>query len=157
MKAGQILAAAMALEVLASPLQAAAMEEEEVQTLAEAAGQEYGICPEFLQAVAWKESRWQPDASAGGCEGLMQISSRWHGDRMERLGVENLYDPEGNMLVAADYLAELFDRWEDPAMVLMVYNGDSSARHYWETGEGISDYAQDILELSEELEREHGK
>lgn len=157
MKAGKVLAAAAALGLAVMPLQAEAMEALEVQELSEAAGDAYGICPEFLQAIAWQESRWQPDASAGGCEGLMQVAACWHGDRMARLGVTDLYDPEGNMLVAADYLSELFGRWEDPAMVLMVYNGDSSAQHYWETGEGISDYAVEVLEMSEKLEREHGK
>lgn len=157
MKAVKVMAAAAALGMLAVPVRAAAMEASEVQELAEKAGQEYGICPEFLQALAWQESGWQADASAGGCEGLMQVAACWHSDRMERLGVTDLYDPEGNMLVAADYLSELFRQWEDPAMVLMVYNGDSSALHYWETGEGISDYALEVLELSEQLEREHGK
>lgn len=157
MKAGKVLAAIAALGIAVMPLQAEAMEALEVQKLSETAGHAYGICPEFLQAIAWQESRWQPAASAGGCEGLMQVAACWHSDRMARLGVTDLYDPEENMLVAADYLAELFGRWEDPAMVLMVYNGDSSAQHYWETGEGISDYALQILELSEQLEREHGK
>lgn len=157
MKAVRVMAAAAALGMLAVSMRVAAMEASEVQELAEEAGRTYGICPEFLQAIAWQESRWQPDASAGGCEGLMQVAACWHSERMARLGVTDLYDPEENMLVAADYLAELFGCWEDPAMVLMVYNGDSSAQHYWETGEGISDYALQILELSEQLEREHGK
>lgn len=139
------------------PLQAQAMEADEVYALAQEAGEEYGICPEFLQAVAWQESRYDPEVSSGGCEGLLQVAGRWHGDRMERLGVADLYDPAGNMAVAADYLAELFARYEDPGMVLMVYNGDSRAEHYWKTGEGLSDYAQSVLELSENLEREHGK
>lgn len=157
MKKRKVLAAAAMVGMIAMPLQAAAMEASEVQALSEEAGQVYGICPELLQAIAWQESSWQPDASAGGCEGLMQVAACWHSDRMARLGVTDLYEPEGNMLVAADYLAELFERWEDPAMVLMVYNGDSNAQHYWETGEGISVYALQILELSEQLEREHGK
>lgn len=140
------------------PLQAqAAMEEDEVYALAQEAGQEYNICPELLQAVAWQESRYDPKVSNGGCEGLLQVAGRWHGSRMEELGVTDLYDPAGNMAVAADYLAELFARYEDPGMVLMVYNGDSRAEHYWKTGEGLSDYAQSVLELSENLEREHGK
>lgn len=157
MRKRKVLAAAAVLGMLAMPLQAAAMEACEVQELSEAVGRTYGICPEFLQAIAWQESSWQPDASAGGCEGLMQVAASWHSDRMVRLGVTDLYEPEGNMLVAADYLAELFERWEDPAMVLMVYNGDSRAQHYWETGEEISEYALQILEMSEQLEREHGK
>ena len=48
-------------------------------------GEEYGICPELLMAMIELESSGRPDAESGGCKGLMQISDRWHKDRMERL------------------------------------------------------------------------
>lgn len=139
------------------PARAEAMEDEEVEALAEQIGGEYNICPEVLQAIAWKESRYQENAEAGGCSGLMQISEQWHRDRMAELGVTDLHDPDGNMRVAADYIAELVEKYEDIGMVLMVYNGDSQAKNYQETGIGLSDYANSVLELSEQLEREHGK
>ena len=110
------------------------------------------ICPELVQAIIETESNWVPDARNGDCVGLMQISEIWHQDRMERLGVENLADPYDNILVGIDYLQELFRRYEDPAMVLMIYNGDSRAWDYWETGE-MSEYAAKILERAAELER----
>ena len=110
------------------------------------------ICPEFVQALIEQESNWKPDARNGDCVGLMQISERWHVDRMERLGAEKLTDPYDNILTGVDYLYELFCRYEDPAMVLMLYNGDSRAWNYWETGE-MSEYARKILERAEELER----
>lgn len=140
-----------------SCLPVSAMEEEAVRELAEQIGGEYGICPELLQAVAWQESRYQESVQAEGCTGLMQISERWHQDRMEKLGVTDLYDPAGNMKVAADYLAELVEKYEDIGMVLMVYNGDSQAQDYQESGAGLSDYAAAVLQMSEQLEREHGK
>ena len=118
---------------------------------------EYNICPELIEAIIERESSWIPDAENGDCIGLMQVSERWHRDRMERLGAEDLKDPYDNILVGVDYLAELFDKYEDVGMVLMVYNGDSTAEHYWETGQGLSRYATGILERSAELEREHGK
>lgn len=117
---------------------------------------DYNICPEFIEAVIERESRWDPDAVNGDCIGLMQISARWHKDRMERLGTADLTDPRDNILVGVDYLAELFDKYEDPGMVLMVYNGDSRAKIYQKTGE-LSDYAAGILERAEELERRNGK
>lgn len=110
------------------------------------------ICPEFVQALIETESNWEPDARNGDCVGLMQISEIWHQDRMERLGVKDLADPYDNILVGIDYLQELFRRYEDPAMVLMIYNGDSRAWRYWETGE-MSEYAAKILERAAELER----
>lgn len=109
------------------------------------------ICPELIQALIETESSWEPDARNGSCVGLMQISENWHQDRKERLGVKDLTDPYDNILVGIDYLQELFRRYEDPAMVLMIYNGDSRAWRYWETGE-MSEYAAKILERAAELE-----
>ena len=117
------------------------------------AGNEYQICPEMLMAICWVESNCQPDVKAGSCCGLMQVNPRWHTDRMDRLGVTDIYDPEGNIKVAADYLAELFRDNEDPAVVLMEYNGDSHAK---EPGY-LSIYAEKTLKISAALERVHGK
>lgn len=125
----------------------------EIQEAAKKWGEIYDICPEFLEAMAFKESSYDPAVSNGNCLGLMQVNPRWHGDRMERLGVTDIYDIDGNMAVAADYLAELFEKYTDPAVVLMVYNGDSR----WEEKGYISDYAQAVLDLSADLERKHGK
>lgn len=110
------------------------------------------ICPELVQAIIETESNWDPDARNGDCVGLMQISEYWHQDRMERLGVTDLTDPYDNILLGIDYLQELFRRYEDPAMVLMIYNGDSRAWKFWETGE-MSEYAAKILNRAAELER----
>ena len=109
------------------------------------------ICPELVQALIETESNWDPEARNGDCIGLMQISEYWHQDRMERLGVTDLTDPYDNILVGVDYLQELTCRYVDQAMVLMIYNGDSRAWNYWETGE-MSEYARKILERAEELE-----
>ena len=109
------------------------------------------ICPELVQAIIETESNWDPDARNGDCVGLMQISKYWHRDRMERLGGTDLTDPYDNILVGGDYLQELTRRYVDQAMVLMIYNGDSRAWKFWETGE-MSEYARKILERAEELE-----
>lgn len=129
------------------------MSEEDVYEIAVEVGEEYNICPEFLQAMAFYESSYKPDSKNGNCVGLMQISTKWHTERAERLGVTDLYDPYGNMLVAADYLIELFHEYGDIGVVLMKYNGDSRAL---EDGY-LSEYAQRILTMSAELERMHGK
>lgn len=114
--------------------------------------EERSMCPELVQAIIETESSWDPEARNGDCIGLMQISEKWHQDRMERLGVTDLTDPYDNILVGVDYLDELIHRYGDQAMVLMVYNGDSRAWKFWETGE-MSEYARKILERTEELER----
>ena len=78
---------------------------------------------------------------------------------MERLGltVEDLQTYEGAVKFNADYLGWLFENYEDPAEVLMRYNGDATGlRQYWEDGT-ISEYASGILARAEELEAKHGK
>lgn len=126
-------------------------------------GARYNICPELIQAVIERESHYNPDATNGDCVGLMQVSEKWHTERMERLGVTDLYDPYSNILVGTDYLAELWRETsskgygDDLYYVLMRYNmtADSANRLYRD--EVYSEYAISIAERSAELEREHGK
>ena len=132
---------------------------EDIQDAAWKYGELYNICPEFLIAVAKRESEFNPEAVNGSCVGLMQVSLRWHTDRMERCHVteEEMWTVDGSMHVAADYLAELFDEYEDAALVLMIYNGDSDASSFAQGDCDMSDYASDILTYSRELEEKHGK
>lgn len=120
-------------------------------------GEKCGICPELLMAMVESESSGNASATNGECKGLMQVAEKWHKDRMEKLGVADIYDPYGNLFVAADYLLELFEKYEDVGMVLMVYNGDSGAQAYCNGSGQLSTYAQKILARSEMLERIHGK
>lgn len=129
---------------------------EEAQEACVKYGEEYGICPELLMAIIERESSGQVDAVNGSCKGLMQISDKWHTDRMERLGVTDIYDVDGNIYVGADYVSELFDKYEDVGIVLMVYHGEKNAVEKAENGE-ISKYADWILTRSAELERMNGK
>ena len=107
-------------------------------------------------AIIETESSGNPNAKNGTCTGLMQVSSRWHADRMKRLGVRSLYDERGNVRVGTDYLAELIGEHGDVATALMVYHGESDALSKAENGI-VSSYASKILERSAELERLHNK
>lgn len=130
----------------------------DIQFACDRYGEEYGICPELLQAICWKESRYDEDITdgTGTCFGLMQIQKKSHKDRMERLGVTDLLDEYENIHVGADYLSELFEKYEDAGLVLMIYHGESGAIKKAQSGQ-ISQYAKDVLEKSAELERLHGK
>lgn len=158
-KLAKVLIALLAAGILLSVqrMEVQAVSEAEVIEMSVRIGAAYNICPELLQAVAWHESSYREDAENDGCSGLMQVAGRWHGDRMARLQVTDLYDPEDNMLVAADYLAELFAQYEDLGMVLMVYSGDSGAEAFARSGQGLSEYAQKIMEHTYQLEQQHGK
>jgi len=121
------------------------------------AGELYDISPEFLEAICWVESNCDPDAVNGSCKGIMQVSDKWHYDRMERLGVTSIFDEEGNILVATDYLRELFDTYGDnDSLVLDYYNGNSHADENAENGT-ISEYAGKVLKIAALLERANGK
>jgi len=119
-------------------------------------GRMYDICPELLQAIIETESSANPNATNGGCKGLCQIYEKYHYERMRRLEVWNLYNERDNILIAADYLAELFEEYGEVGLVLDIYNGNSNARRYYETGV-TSKYTNKILKRTSELERLHGK
>lgn len=129
---------------------------EEVALISEELGAEYNLCPETLQAVAWVESRFDPEAENDGCIGIMQVSEKWHQERMESLGVSDLTDIRGNMTVAADYLAELAADEEDLEEALMRYHGESRILQRLDAGE-MSDYVDKVLEISAMLEHRNGK
>lgn len=127
---------------------------DEVEWAAIIYGFEYDLSPELLEAIAWTESRYIADIDSpdGSCKGLMQVKPSCHKDRMDLLEVTDLHDVNQNMSVAAHYLRELYDTYEDTATVLMIYNGDSCVN------EGrISKYAKNIMKLQEELEIKHKK
>lgn len=132
----------------------------EVKTAAEKWGKHYGICPELIEALAYEESRYISDVVSkdGSCIGLCQVNPKCHKNRMEKLGVTDLTDIDGNIAVATDYLEELFEEHEDVAEVLYLYNGNvKGAQMLRETGEVKSAYVLNILERSEDLEFAHGK
>lgn len=128
----------------------------EVEFWCEKYGAEYDIAPEVLEAVCWVESRCTPDAQSAdkSCKGLMQIKPSCHQERMNRLGVRNIFGTWENIKVGADYLAEL-SQSEDIAVALTIYNGQSDAKVAAARKGEYSAYVKKILEISEELERQH--
>lgn len=130
-------------------------ENETVIELTERVAEQYPICPELLQAIIFYESSNRMDVSNGSCVGYMQVSTKWHKDRADKLGV-SIYDSYGNILTGTDYLMEMIVEYGDVATALMVYHGESDALKKTERGE-LSSYAQKILDLSAELERLHEK
>ena len=162
MKKSKMLAIALAASLV---MPQSAIEKEEIEPThisveAQVSCYEYGemydICPELLMAMIEAESSGNPKAENGDCKGLMQISERWHTGRMAEIGAYDIWSETDNIHIGANYLHELFNRYEDVALVLMVYNGESDAVEKAEKGY-ISDYARKILDRSAELERWKGK
>jgi soluble lytic murein transglycosylase-like protein len=128
----------------------------EVEKACIKAGKKYHISPEILEALAWKESRYVQKAISdnGKCQGLCQVNPYTHCKRMKRLNVTDVYDINGNVLVAADLLAELLEENDDMAYALDRYNGNPNAESYYNKGK-VSGYAGEILKVSEALELLH--
>lgn len=130
---------------------------EELRDLCRRIFPEYNIDPNLGIAIMERESNYKTDAVGGKysrCVGLMQVSTKWQGERAAKLGITDLFDPESNVRVAADYIRELFEKYEDPAMVLLVYRyGYTDAKQYYDGG--IWDpagYAKTILERAHQLD-----
>ena len=84
----------------------------------------YGLNPNVIKALIEEESGWLASAEGdnGQSVGLMQIQERWHKDRMKRLGVNDLYDPEQNITVGCDILSELLNKYGNYKDALSAYN-----------------------------------
>ena len=117
------------------------------------------ICPELVEAVIERESGWDPTAVNGDCVGLMQVDQIIHWKRAQDMGVCTLMDPYDNIRVGISILEDLLKKYGEPAPALMYYNaGYSEVCGITAYNNGvISDYANEILARSAELEREHGK
>lgn len=160
MKAKIVTAMLIAMVTISAPVQQAYALDfiypDDVYSMCVEICEPHDISPELVQAIIWRESRYAKDARNRNCQGLMQINEPCHIERMERLGVSDLNNPYENIRVGVDYLAELFEEYEEPGYVLDVYNGNSSAGDNYRHCR-LSAYSKSILELAEELEKEHGK
>lgn len=88
-------------------------------TLASAAAQ-YGLDPNFVTAVARRESNLNPNAvSPAGAKGIMQLMDA----TAAMLGVTNPFDPTQNINAGVKYLASLLSQFAgDAAKALAAYD-----------------------------------
>ena len=84
-----------------------------------------GMSPELLIAVMQKESSLRPKVqSSYGAQGLMQVVRRWHHDKLHPS--ESLFDPEVNIRVGADVLAEYLEEADGSlSKALRKYSGNA--------------------------------
>jgi soluble lytic murein transglycosylase-like protein len=110
-------------------------------------------------ALIERESAYKWDA-VGDNEnsyGYGQIYKKWHLERMEEEGVQDLTDPYGNLRVCTNFLQELQGKYGESGdnCVLMVYNmGESTAKKLWKQGIYSSEYSRGILQRAQELKQE---
>lgn len=79
----------------------------------------YGLDPQFLRAVAYTESRYDPRAvSPAGAQGLFQIMPK----TAAGLGLSDAFDPRGNALAGAKFLRQLDAHYHSWWRSLAAYN-----------------------------------
>ena len=114
--------------------------------------EEHHMQPELVLAVIGQESNYNAHAIGDGGDslGLMQVQTKWHSAVMQQLECDDLLDPYQNVTVGVTILKDLLDKgtleW-----ALMAYNGgEAYANQKLMTGQ-ISDYAEAVILLAEEL------
>lgn len=110
----------------------------------------------LIFALIEKESDYDTDliGDNGQAFGLMQIQKQWHQERMARLGITDLMEPEQNITVGTDYLVELFRTGHEVDWVLMAYNGGPAYADRNRDNGTVSSYATEIIERAEQLRKE---
>lgn len=132
----------------------------EIIEYCEVVGSEYDICPELLESMAYQESRFIPTVRNGKHYGLLQVNVKVHADRIAKYGwtEEDMFDPFKNIMVAADYLSELYELYGDEnPIVLSVYSGNWKAVKAYKEYGFMTSYVEEVLERSAAYERLHEK
>lgn len=84
------------------------------------AARKYGVDPNLIAAMAFRESRFDPNAvSSRGAQGLLQLMPK----TARALGVRDSFDPQQNILGGTKYIKYLLDRFHgDIDLSLAAYN-----------------------------------
>lgn len=112
----------------------------EEQDWLQAACEEFDVPYALALGLIEKETTFRNVVGDDGAStGYMQIQQKWHWDRMERLGVTDLTEPNGNFRVGCNFLSELYEKYQDWSLTLTVYNMGHNPGY-------ITDYARDVME-----------
>lgn len=139
------------MEVTSEPLSGKALYESYVDEICELY---QNVPPSIIKAMIERESNWNPNCSSDGGDscGLMQIQPKWHADMMASLGVEDIFDPYGNILVGVNLFSGLLEEYPAIEWALMCYNaGPYYGTLNYRNGQ-ISSYAASIIARAEEIE-----
>lgn len=115
------------------------------------------VTPELVFAVIQKESNYHAKAKgdSGTSKGLMQVREMYHRERMEKLGVTDLFDPYQNITVGMHILSEKVKNYDTLGEALTVYNaGDNGAyKYYFSKGIKENGYARIVMKMMNEIEK----
>ena len=109
--------------------------------------------PELLVALAWHESRFNPDAvSHAGAVGVMQVmpgTLDWIAGELDRS--LDPRDPADNALAAAAYLDRLLSAHDDATYALIAYNQGPTALANDGPYPAAETFAEDVLGTRDQL------
>lgn len=123
-----------------------------------AAAARYGVPPSLVKAVAWRESRFDPDARGSKGElGLMQIMEaaalEWAAaDRAQTFEYQHVLDPATNTLAGAFYLGRLLRRYrttDNPVCYALAdYNAGRGNVIRWMHGPGATNSGRFLAQIT---------
>lgn len=111
----------------------------------------------FAMAVMFRESSFNVNATSadGRDHGLFQIRDVNNEWLEEQIGVTDMNDPYQNIRAGLYILRRLFEKYDDPARVLMAYNmGEYGASTLWKQNVYETTYTRRVLETADEYEAE---
>lgn len=113
----------------------------------------YNIDWTLVLAVIEKESGGDASLISNTNDyGLMQINYCNHEWLNQNLGLSDFLDPYQNIRGGVFILRKLFEKYEDPELVLMAYNlGEGGAKNMWEQGVYETGYTRDVLSIQKEI------
>jgi soluble lytic murein transglycosylase len=111
------------------------------------ASQRYGVAPELIKAVIWRESQFQPrKVGLQGERGLMQITENaatdWaHAEKIQTFVFTDLFDPKVNIEAGTWYLDRALTHWsakDNPLpFALAEYNAGRTRVRRWVEDSGL--------------------
>lgn len=118
---------------------------------------DYGIDPALVIALIEKESSYNAVAigDSGDSIGLMQIQPRWHIARMDKLGIDDLFNPYENITLGVDILAGYIDEGFGEEWALHAYNGGVTYANRMKAAGKTSDYAKSIINRANKFKEEN--
>lgn len=115
----------------------------------------YNIDFTLAAAVIQVESDCKPSVISNSDDyGLMQINKMNHDELTKVIGVTDYLDPEQNMRAGCYILRKLFEKYQNPALVLMAYNmGETGAKRLWHEGLYETEYTQKVFAAQKKLQK----
>lgn len=127
--------------------------DEELQEFIYSLSYAYNLDYAFVMGLIKAESEFDTSVvSSTNDYGLMQINQINHDWLKEKLGITDFLDPYQNTMSGIYILRNLFEKYEEPNLVLMAYNmGETGASKLWDKGIYQTDYSIKVLKNAQEF------